>query len=169
MIAILLVIVLAVSAIGTLMVFAKSVNLLDCEFRVIVTGSMDGEPQEEYEIKTIPVNSLIAAHKMHSDMLDDIKVGDVIGFYSSMVGGNVYHRVIEIDTERGVFITHGDNTHATETVPFGDANGIVVNVNHPAGEFIMFVKQNVMYIAAAIILLLIMAEAFAYLIKVWRE
>ena len=75
------VLVVALAAVGALMVFNKSPDLLDSDFKVIVTGSMDGEPHPEYDIETIPVNSLIAAHKLHGDEVKDVKVGDVIGFY----------------------------------------------------------------------------------------
>ena len=168
MIAIVLVVTLALAGVGALMVFNKSANLLDSEFRVIVTNSMDGEPTD-YEISTIPVNSLVAVHKMHSDMLSDMKVGDVIGFYSPLVNGNIYHRVISVDTDNRVFTTKGDNASATETVSFENVNGIVVNVNHPIGECVVYVKQNLLFIVAVIVLLIIMAEAFAYLMKIWRE
>ncbi len=168
-IAIVLVVTIAIAGIGALMIFNKSANLLDSEFRVIVTNSMDGEPRTEYEIQTIPVNSLVAVHKMHSGMADDIKVGDVIGFYSPLVNGNIYHRVISIDKDNRTFTTKGDNASATETVSFDNVNGIVVNVSHPMGEAVVFVKQNIFFVVAAIVLLAIMIEAFAYLIKIWRE
>ncbi len=37
------------------------------------------------------------------------------------------------------------------------------------GEAVVFVKQNIFFVVAAIVLLAIMIEAFAYLIKIWRE
>ena len=49
LLAVAVVLVVALSALGALMVFNKSPDLLDSEFRVIVTGSMDGEPQTQYE------------------------------------------------------------------------------------------------------------------------
>ena len=167
-IAVAVVLFIVIAALGTLMVFNKSANLLDSEFRVIVTGSMDGEPQD-YEIQTIPVNSLIAVHKMQRDQLSELKVGDVIGFYSPLVNGNIYHRVISIDEDNRVFTTKGDNTHATESVPFDDVNGKVVNVNHPAGEVITFVKNNMLFIVVILVLLFVMVEAVSYLLKIWKE
>ena len=169
-----IVLVVALSAVGALMVFNKSPDLLDSEFRVIVTGSMDGEPQTQYEdtnfdIRTIPVNSLIAVHKLSGDRSDYVKVGDVIGFYSEYLGGNVYHRVIAIDEVSHRFTTKGDANTATESVPFEKANGIVVNVNHDAGVVVSFVKSNIFYLAAIVVLLLIMSEATFYLIKTWKE
>ncbi len=106
---------------------------------------------------------------MHSGMAEDIKIGDVIGFYSPLVNGNIYHRVISIDKDNRTFTTKGDNASATETVSFDNVNGIVVNVSHPMGEAVVFVKQNIFFVVAAIVLLAIMIEAFAYLINIWRE
>ena len=151
------------------MVFNKSPDLLDSDFKVIVTGSMDGEPHPEYDIETIPVNSLIAAHKLHGDEVYDVKVGDVIGFYSARLNANIYHRVIDIDEENKVFTTKGDAATTTESVHFEDANGVVVNVNHPAGEFISFVKKNIFFLVAIVVLILIMSEAVIYFMKTWKE
>lgn len=163
------ILVVALATVGALMVFNKSPNLLDSEFSVIVTGSMDGEPQSEYEIETIPVNSLIAVHKLHGDDYKDVKKGDVIGFYSARLNANIYHRVIDI--KDGYFITHGDaaKTGADEIVYFEDANGIVVNVNHPAGEFVSFVKKNIFLLVAIVVLILILSEAVIYFMKTWKE
>ena len=164
-----IVLVIAMSALGALMVFNKSPDLLDSEFRIIVTGSMDGEPHPEYAIPTIPVDSLIAVHKLQGDDVNDVKVGDVIGFYSAKLNGNIYHRVVAIDEVNKVFTTKGDANTSTESVPFEKANGIVVNVSHPAGEFVSFVKANIFYLVAIVVILLIMSEAIFYLMKTWKE
>lgn len=161
------IIMAAVAVTGSAMVFNKSPNLLNAGFYVVLTDSMDGEPTE-YEISTIPVNSLIAVHKMHGDDAQDIEIGDVIGHYSSLMGGNVYHRVIAIDTVNQMFVTQGDNTHATETFSFSEANGKVVNVNHTAGEVVIFVKAHLLFIVFIMFMLAIMAEAFSYLLRNWK-
>jgi hypothetical protein len=166
------VIIVAVVAIaliitGALMVFNKSPDLLNSEFCVVVTNSMDGGPTE-YEISTIPVNSLIAVHKLHGDDTKGIKVGDVIGFRSSLVAGNIYHRVIAIDEENHKFTTKGDNAYSTETVAFDSANGKVVNVSKEAGDVVVFVKQNQLFIIFALIMVVIIAEAVSYLLKIWK-
>jgi len=165
------ILVIALAALGALISFNKSPDLLDSEFRVIVSGSMDGEPHPEYAIPTIPINSLIAVHKLQGDDANNVKVGDVIGFYSAKLNANVYHRVIAIDEENKVFTTHGDANQpgANESVAFDRANGIVVNVSHPAGEFVSFVKKNIFFLVAAVILILIMSEAVYYLMKTWKE
>lgn len=162
-VAVIAVIVIAFTA--TLMVFNKSPDLVDSEFRVIVTGSMDGEPQTQYDIETIPVNSLVAIHKLRGNDADNVEVGDVIGFYSPSLKGNIYHRVVAIDKENRVFVTKGDALPTTEYVGFDEANGIVVNVNHPAGEVITFLKANALYIVLMAIILLAIAEIASYLIK----
>ena len=163
------ILVMALATVGALMVFNKSADLSNSEFCVIVTGSMDGEPHPEYAIQTIPVNSLIAVHKLHGDDYKNVKVGDVIGFYSPRLNANVYHRVIEINEKDEYFTTKGDAATTTEKIQFEDANGIVVNVNHPAGEFITFVKKNIFLLVAIVVLILIMSEAIIYFMKTWKE
>ena len=171
-----IVLVVVMSAVGALMVFNKSPDLLDSEFRVIVSESMDGEPQTQYEdtnydIRTIPVKSLIAVHKLSGDRSDYVKKGDVIGFYSEALGGNVYHRVIDIDESNRRYVTHGDANPPgeNELVPFEKANGIVVNVNHAAGEGVSFVKKNILLLIPMVILFFVMIEAILTLIKIWKE
>lgn len=168
-VAVIAVIVIAFTA--TLMVFNKSPDLVDSEFRVIVTGSMDGEPQTQYDIETIPVNSLVAIHKLKGSDAEDVKVGDVIGFYSSSLKGNVYHRVISVDKENRTFITHGDANPPmqNEMVSFDEANGIVVNVSPTAGKVVSFMKSNVLYLVLMVVLLLAIIELIAYIIRMSKE
>lgn len=163
------IVIVIASAVGALMVFNKSPNLLDSEFRVIVTNSMDGEPREEYEIKTIPVNSLVAIHKVHNGDVDDIRIGDVIGFYQSSVHGNTYHRVVAVDEAGKSFTTRGDNTHASEHVPFGDVNGKVVNVSPTAGHVVVYLQHNILFVLAVIVILIVMVEAVSYILKLGKE
>ena len=165
------VLLVAAAAMTALMVFNKSPNLLDSEFRIIVTGSMDGEPQTEYDIETIPVDSLVAIHKLKGDAVEDVKVGDVIGFYSPSLKGNVYHRVISVDKENRTFITHGDANPPmqNEMVSFDEANGIVVNVSPTAGKVISFMKSNVLYLVLMVVLLLAIIELIAYIIRMSKE
>ena len=175
LLAVAVVLVVALSAVGALIVFNKSPDVLNAEFRVIVTGSMDGEPQKyedtNFDIETIPVNSLIAVHKLSGDRSDYIKEGDVIGFYSEALGGNIYHRVIKIDEANGRYITHGDanSPGVNESVPFEKANGIVVNVNHAAGEGVRIVQSNLLYLVVMVVLFFVMVEALLTLIKIWKE
>ena len=163
------VIVVVSSAVAALMIFNRSPNLLDSEFRVIVTGSMDGEPRTEYDIETIPVDSLVAIHKLKGSDVDDVKVGDVIGFYSPSLNGNIYHRVVSIDKENRIFTTKGDANTTSEYVGFDEANGIVVNVSHPAGVAVSFVKSNIVHLVVIVILLFVMSMSVSYIIKLWKE
>ena len=166
-----IVVVIVAAGLGALMTFNKSPNLFDSEFKVIVTGSMDGEPQPNCTIPTIPVNSLIAVHKLKGDMVENVKEGDVIGFYSPALGANIYHRVKTVDSDNRVFITHGDANPegADETVPFDKALGVVVNVNHGAGEAVNFIKKNFVLVIVFVVALFIMIEAVSYLGKLWKE
>ena len=168
LVAVVIVIAVTMVAVGSLMVFNKSPDLIDSEFAVIVTGSMDGEPTD-YEISTIPVNSMIAVHKMKGDMVNDVKIGDVIGYYSPALGANIYHRVIVIDTENRTFEVKGDANVSSEIISFDEANGIVVNVNHEAGQGVRLVQNNLLYFVAMVILFFVMIEAFLTLIKIWKE
>ena len=163
------ILVIAAAAVGALMVFNKSPDLLDSDFCIIVTGSMDGEPHPEYEIETIPIHSLIAVHKLQGDEVNDVKVGDVIGFYSAKLHGNIYHRVIAINEVDRVFTTKGDAATTTEAVSFDKAVGVVANVSEPAGVFITFVKTNIFLLVAMVVILLVMSEAVIYLMKTWKE
>ena len=43
--------------------------------------------------------------------------------------------------------------------------GIVVNVNHPAGEVITFLKANILYVVLMMIILFAITEAIAYLVS----
>ena len=160
---------IVLASIGALCLFNKSADLLNSEFDIVVTGSMDGEPHPEYDIPTIPVNSLIAVHKADRAMVSEIRVGDVIGFPSTLLGGNVFHRVIAIDEVDRVFTTQGDNTHSSETVPFGSVYGKVVNVSPGAGAFITFVKDHMILIIAVIVILAVMFEAVSYVLKLGKE
>jgi len=161
-------VIIALAAVVALMVFDKSPDLLNSEFRVIVTNSMDGEPTE-YDISTIPVNSLVAIHKMDGGSTETVHIGDVIGFRSETVHGNVYHRVINIDPTSQIFTTKGDNTHSTESIPFGDVNGKVVNVSPLAGQAITYLQKNTLFVLAVIIILVVMVEAVSYVLRLGKE
>ena len=164
-----IVLIVVLAAVGALMIFNKSPDLLNSEFRIVVTNSMDGEPQTQYDIHTIPVNSLIAVHKADAEMVSETKVGDVIGFYSDAVHGNVYHRVIEVDADGQFFTTKGDNTHSTEHIAFGQMLGKVVNVSPAAGGAVVFLKSNILFVLAVIIILVITVEAVSYVLKLGKE
>ena len=147
-----IVIVLLLLAVGCVWnLNGGSLDLRDREVRLIITDSMDGEPTE-YEIPTIAVDSLVMIHDLGQDELDTLQIGDVLAFRQK---GDVYtHRIIAIDSGSKVFTTHGDNTHANESVPFADAVGKVVGVSHPLGVMFTFVKENYVYIAIFLVFIL---------------
>jgi hypothetical protein len=166
----LVVLVIVLSALGLLIVFNKSPDLLNSEFRVITTDSMDGEPQTQYDIETIPQYSLVAIHKMNDKLLSRIEVGDVVGHYSSDVKGNVYHRVIDIDYDQNLITTRGDNTHSTDpAIPFNEVTGQVVNVSPLAGEVILYLKDNIILVVAVLIILILMIESVSYVLRLGKE
>ena len=159
------------TAVGALMIFNKSPDLLNSEFRVIITDSMDGEPTG-YEVSTIPVNSLIAIHKMDGGSADTVKIGDVIGFHSDVVNGNVYHRVISLhfDDPEPWVETKGDNPkyHSTDHVALKDINGKVAGVIPELGNIPNFVKQNFLLVIALLAAFAIAGEIYRY-IKTGKE
>ena len=162
------IVVIALFVVAGAMAFNRSPDLMNAEFRIILTDSMDGEPTD-FEIKTIPKDSLIAVHKVSGTDVLGIDIGDVIGFKSALVGGNnVYHRVVSVDEGKQTFTTKGDNATATETVSFGNVTGKVVNVSHPAGQVISFVKNNTLLVMFCLLMLAIMAYAFSFLLSNWK-
>ena len=136
--------------------------------RVIVTDSMDAEPQP-YEISTIPTGSLIVYHKVSQDEISSLEVGDVVGFNTAIASEPVFHRVVSIDTERQVIITKGDAMNVTDTVPFGNVVGKVTFVSETAGDVVLFVKSNILFILAVFAILMVMAYALRYILGNVRD
>src|SRR5690554_2142254 len=87
--AIVIVILLGAGLYSVYSLNGDSLDLRDREVRLVVTGSMDGEPTD-YQISTIPVNSLVMVRHISQDQLDSIEVGDVIAFDSG--GRMIVHR-----------------------------------------------------------------------------
>ena len=133
-----------------------SLDFSDTEAKVVVSGSMDGEPRD-YDIRNIPTGSLIMIHRVPSDSSDfysSLKVGDVLTFdyihpvsHESMV---VTHRIIAIDESSGVYTytLKGDSVAddptngsvQTVTSDSGDVIGKVVGVSHWLGVLAVFVS-----------------------------
>ncbi len=72
----------------------------DSQYLVVISGSMDGERQEEYPIKTIPVKSLIKVDLIkdgeEKEFYSSLKKGDVLTFnYASLNNVTITHRIIE--------------------------------------------------------------------------
>ena len=105
---------------------------------------MDGTPTE-YEISTIPKDSLVMVHILSDSEKENLKVGDVVQFWY----GNVlnHHRVIDNDTVNHTIKTQGDNTPSPDpTMSYDEVRGQVVGVNHELGLIVTFVKTYVLAI-----------------------
>jgi hypothetical protein len=159
------VIIVVVAVTGAVMAFNKSPDLLNSEFCIIVTDSMAGEPTD-YEISTIPVNSLIAVHKMSGVSAQDISIGDVVGYKSVSVGWNtVYHRVVSIDVMSKMLTVKGDNVPVTEIVSFDEVTGKVANVSYEAGVAVVLIKEHIFLIVLILIIVTALIEVVPYLFK----
>ncbi|MGQ9780656.1 MAG: signal peptidase I [Nitrososphaeria archaeon] len=71
---------------------------------------------------------------------DNLKVGDIIVFNSSIYHFRIVHRIVDVRSIDGekVFITQGDNTHAPDPSYVGKENyvGRYVNIRIPYAGFI---------------------------------
>ena len=122
----------------------NSADFTDREVRLIITNSMDGEPQD-YEISTIPKDSLVMVHILSDSEKENLKVGDVVQFrYGNVLN---HHRVIDNDTVNHIITTQGDNTSSPDApMSYDKVRGQVVGVNHELGLLVMFVKTYVLAI-----------------------
>ena len=134
----------AVLFVSTLLFFFNlnggSLDFSDSEMLVVPTGSMDGEPQNQYSIPTIPKDSIIMIHDLSDDQKKDLAVGDVVTFYQ----GGIYkvHRIVEIDGDK--ITTKGDaNQSADLPITFEDIDGKVVGVAPLVGKVVSFIKGAV--------------------------
>jgi hypothetical protein len=110
------------------------------------------------------VGSLIAVHKVSGVSAQDVRIGDVVGYKSVAVGWNtVYHRVMAIDEVSKVLTVKGDNVPASEKISFDKVTGKVANVSYEAGQVIMFIKEHIVLIVIALIVVTALFEAVSYL------
>lgn len=143
-----------------------SLDLRDREVRIVVTGSMDGEPTD-YQISTIPVNSLVMVRHISQDELDSIEVGDVIAFDSG--GRMIVHRVIDIGSD-GDFITKGDaNSTSDSPVSPSRVIGEVVGVSPLAGKLVVIAKGWITWIIAFIVLLIVVIYSIREILIVYNK
>lgn len=73
------------------------------QFLVVISSSMDGESQDDYSIKTIPVKSLIKIDLVEqgkeNQFYSSLKKGDVLTFnYLPLNNATITHRIIEEPT-----------------------------------------------------------------------
>lgn len=153
-----------------------SLNPTDRDYRVVVTGSMDGDPQP-YEIPTIPVNSLIAIKHLSDGEFKTVKVGDVLAFWSE--SRLTVHRVTEIhtDSEGNVtgFTTVGDiyadrpGSHY-ETPEVEDVVGVVIGVSPAIGKAVHFIQTSPIYVVMIIAVIAVFVSVVRDVLRArWTE
>ena len=132
-----------------------SLDLSDTEVRIVVSGSMDGEPRD-YGISTIPTGSMVFIEKVSGDgFYRSLDVGDVLTFhYSHPVSREdmvVTHRIVAISEDAGryTYTLTGDSmaddptnsSVQTVTSDSGDIIGKVVGVSPVLGKVAVFLSS----------------------------
>ena len=132
----------------------------DSQFLVVVSSSMDGEPQEEYEIKKIPVKSLIKVDLIkdgeEKTFYSSLKKGDVLTFnYLALNNVTITHRIIEeptllSDGETYQIKLRGDAVEGEGNIQTvysdgrtGEVIGKVSFVSLPLGRIYFFMSSKV--------------------------
>ena len=137
-IAVIVIILVAFSAYTMYDLNGKSMDFSHSEIKLVVSGSMDGDPQP-YDIPTIPINSVVMIkHMSQKEISEDLEVGDVIAFNAG--GRIITHRITKVN-DNGTFITKGDANIGSETVPFTSVIGEVVGVNHWMGLAVHYLQH----------------------------
>lgn len=161
-IAVALVVIICVLGVGN---FFRNMNggtfdFSDTEMRVVVSGSMDGELRDEYDIETIPVGSMVFIQRVPdgpyaNDFYSSLRIGDVVTFNyknpatrENMV---VTHRIIDISNQGGDirFTMAGDSilddpTNSSKQVVYsssGDMIGKVTGVSEGLGDITVFISS----------------------------
>ena len=180
MVAIVAVMVFAAWAIGYLgYCNGDSLDFSDTQVKVVISGSMDGEPRTDCDIETIPVKSMVFISEVPSDegsrnaFYDSLEVGDVLTFdyihpvsHESMT---VTHRIVGITEADGVYtyMMQGDAiaddplNHSVQIVTSdsGDIIGKVTGVSYALGALTVFLSTfegKVCLIAVPCLLLIAM-------------
>lgn len=154
-------IVAAVLLVSGMYIYDRNGGTLDfseTDVKIVVSGSMDGQPRGQYDIKTIPVGSMVFIHKVSEGdsqvFYSSLEVGDVITFhyrhpvsYEDMV---VTHRITSITESGGVYTyeCRGDSivddptngSVQVVTSSSGDVIGKVVGVAPWLGQLVVFLS-----------------------------
>lgn len=141
-----------------------SLDITDRELLIVVTDSMDGPPQP-YDIPSIPRNSLVMVENLAPAMIEELRVGDVVGFRTAVAEGPVFHRIQDINSTTRTMVLRGDQSHFSETVGFEDVISIVRGVDGSLGGIALFVKMNSLFL----ILLIAMTAALLHLLEIFRK
>lgn len=105
-----------------------AINVFGTELRLVLTGSMEANPLTDvssFEIKSIPVNSLVVVKSINDDNREQfyasLNVGDVLTFKYLIASEQVVitHRIIEITPKEDginyVIVLRGDNVNEEGT------------------------------------------------------
>lgn len=143
-----------------------SLDMEDRELVLVVTGSMDvGET--DFEISTIPEDSLVMVHRISGDDLLGISVGDVVAYDLGSI--EVMHRVVDIDSDAKLFVLKGDANVSEEAVPFDAVTGKVVGVNHALGEVASLAKAKPVLLIMAVACLVVMLYSIREVVCFYRK
>ena len=127
------------------------------QFLVVVSSSMDGE-QQDYDIKTIPVKSLVKVELIskgkENEFYSSLKKGDVLTFnYLSYDNETITHRIVKdpVLMDDGIysFTLRGDavGENSTQTLysdgRTGEILGKVTFVSLPLGQIYFFITSKV--------------------------
>ena len=142
-----------------------SLDIRDSEVRLVVTGSMDGEPTD-YPISTIPVDSLVVIRHIDPDSFD-FEVGQVIAYDSD--GMVIVHRVIDIDEGKRELRLKGDANKTFEIVSYDDVIGEVVGVSPFLGKVMLYMRSNVVLVIAFIACSSLIVYSVREIVRYLRE
>lgn len=126
----------------------------DSQYLVVVSQSMDGEKQEQYDIKTVPVKSLIKVDLVkNDDFYSSLKKGDVITFnYLPLNNVTITHRIIEdpllLSDGTYQYTVKGDAVDGDTQTLYSDGRtgeilGKVTFVSLPLGQIYLFMSSKV--------------------------
>lgn len=130
---------------------------------VILTESMSYDKNhttEGYEIGQLQVNDVVITYQCS---YDDVKVGDVIIYYSN--AGLICHRVIDKyqSNEYRYFVTKGDNNDISDLpVEYRNFKGKVINVVPQVGVVTSFFQSYYFIIALGFSGFLIFGVVYVY-------
>ena len=139
-----------------------SFDFSDTQVRIVISGSMDGEPRDQYDIETIPVKSMVFISEVpttepaRSHFYQSLEVGDVLTFdYTHPVSHEhmvVTHRIVDIQSSGAgyTFTLAGDSIRddptnsSTQTVTSwsGDVIGEVTGVAPWLGALTVFISTT---------------------------
>ncbi len=133
-------------------------RIFHSQFLVVISGSMDGERQEEYDIKTIPLKSLVKVSLIEegkeNEFYSSLKKGDILTFnYLALNNATITHRIISdpvvLDDGTIKYELKGDAVEGNEIQTLysdgrsGEILGKVTFVSLPLGQMYFFISSKV--------------------------